>query len=124
MIITTITLFVLTVIFIIATIMCDDCSGLQFICACIGLVLGFCFIVSGICTWTAPYDYQSKIASFNATKETVKEQRLSAKTDYERVQLTQEIIAQNQWLAQTKYSKTTIWGDVIPNEINELTPIK
>jgi len=124
MIITTIVLFLLTIGFGYLCSRFDSDSGWASMCVAIAVVLGACFIAQAINTLTLPYDYNSQIAQFNATKETIKQQREMAKTDYERVQLTQEIITNNQWLADIQYKNTTIWGDVIPDVVDKLTPIK
>lgn len=65
----------------------------------------------------------AEINQFVATKITVESARNNG-IDLENAAIQHKIIESNQWLAKEQYYKTTIWGWWIPDEIDNLKPIK
>jgi Na+-driven multidrug efflux pump len=87
---------------------------------CFSILLGFVLLI-----WSAAY-YGSKaeIERFYSVKQTIEVSRESQASEIERAALAKEIIETNRWLAGKKYWNKTIIGDLIPDEIENLTPLK
>lgn len=71
-----------------------------------------------------PYIVRSEIAEFNATKQTIADVRIAEISDIERAALTQKIIEANKWLAKTQCNNKNLVDIFIPDEIDELEPLK
>lgn len=75
-----------------------------------------------------PAEYFSNISNlqdFYAVEETVKSQRLNNMSKFERVGLTEKIAESNEWLKRKKYwNQYRLFDPVIPDEVEELEPIK
>jgi hypothetical protein len=116
-------MFILCCIFVFLTILGIFLlgKGIEF-----GAILSCFFILAyffSIFIWILCYVcHISTIQEFKATKLTI--ENASTFSEFERVQLTESIIKSNSWLAGCKYWNSTIFGDIIPNEIEELEFIK
>lgn len=65
----------------------------------------------------------AEIEQFKQTKQTIEGSRTTS--EIERATLTTQIIEANEWLASSKYyNRIFFFCDLIPDEVNELTPIK
>lgn len=70
-----------------------------------------------------PIEVHSNISKFIATKATV-EQARSDGVNVESAAIQHKIIESNQWLAKEQYYNNSIFGWWIPDEIDNLKPIK
>ena len=85
-----------------------------------GMVLAIIILI-----WPASYyTTKSEIQEYYSTKQTIEDARTKNIDSIERAALTQKIIDTNNWLATQKFWNKTIFDDVIPDEIEQLEPLK
>lgn len=70
------------------------------------------------------YTVKGEIAEYYAVKATITNSRTTDIAEIERAALTQKIIETNKWLAKIQYDNNTIWDIFIPDEVNNLEPLK
>ena len=91
----------------------------------VGVTLfGGIFLVTNLLCWgCCYYDGEAMVVKFEATRLSIENAR-----NYniiERIQLQNEVIRLNKWLASQQYWNTvTMWDSYIPDSINDLTPIR
>ena len=100
-----------------------DCSiGWEFICDIISIVSIVIFI-SGISTIPiSRMEYQANIREYAALETTLQEMRKKESIENTAIQL--KVAECNQWLARSKYWNNSVWDLWIPNEIENINPIK
>jgi len=82
------------------------------------------FII-GLLILAAPTDNKRFIATFEATRTTISEQRESSNSELERVELTKQIIEMNQELAERKYYATSLWCNWFTStDVLKIEPLK
>lgn len=118
--------FVLSVLWVLWTRYNERVRDNTEIGAWIALVLCFVVLVANfICLQTEPLSTRSDIKEFEAFKVTVQQQRSDTLSSYERVQLTQMIIKENQWLAREQFGATNSWVNwYYDKSILKVEPIK
>ena len=96
-----------------------ECAG-AVVATITGFVLFFWLLI-----WVLNYSFNcAGIQEFTAVQQTIEESRKNTGSEYERVMLTEKIIEENEWLAGCKFWNETFVGDMIPDEIMKLEPIK
>lgn len=70
------------------------------------------------------YTEMENIQRYHAIKATIENSRLVENTEFERVQLTQQILEVNTWIESSKYWNNTIFDRAIPDEIENLEYLK
>jgi hypothetical protein len=70
------------------------------------------------------YEVKSDIAEFKSVIDTVAYARTNDSGAVETAAFTLKIAEQNQWLAGMQYKNSTVLGVFIPDEVEELEPIK
>jgi len=88
------------------------------------IVSGILLIVVLLGIFFVPYTIKGEIAAYRAVENSIINARATDFADVERAALTQKIIDTNKWLARTQYDNNTLWDIFIPDEINELEPLK
>ena len=118
-------MIVLTVVLIVGIILCI--KGWDWDTEVIGGVItalvGIMWVIAVFAKVINPIEVRASIAQFESTRTTVAIARHNG-TDLEDVMLQKEIIDCNCWLASQKYYNSTIWGWWIPDEVEEIEPIK
>lgn len=83
------------------------------------------FLVSCCVFFTGILRTRSDIREFEAFRSTIKEQRLDTISPIERLEITKDIIEQNQWLAKEQYWAESPWiGYSYDKAILDIKPIK
>ena len=93
----------------------------------IGIILavfsGIFLIVALVSLMTNTIEIKSDIHKFLITDTTIEVAR-KAGTDIENAAIQHKIIESNQWLAKQQYYNSTVFGLWIPDEIDNLEPIR
>jgi hypothetical protein len=84
---------------------------------------GIFLIICLISLIVNPMDVKSNINKFLATKITIETARKTG-VNIENAAIQHKIIESNQWLAKKQYYNSTMFGLWIPDEIDNLKPIK
>lgn len=119
-------MLILTTLFIITAIGMvmmhrDDGSFWGFMILTFGCVLLF---ISIIALPVGHMETKSKILTFQAVEYTLNNSRISTLPEIERAAIQNQVIEVNKWLASIKYYNTTMLDIWIPDEVDELQPIK
>jgi len=89
----------------------------------IGITAGILLLAALMGLPLCRLDVYADIEQFGAVKNTVENARFRG-DDFENATLQHKVIEANAWLAKTKYYNTTIFEIWIPDEVNDLSPIK
>jgi len=96
----------------------------DFLGPCISII---CLAILLIVAMLWPLNYYTEkenIQRYHAIKSTMENSRLTENTQFERVQLTQQILEVNTWIESCKYWNSTIFDRAIPDEIENLEYLK
>ena len=89
------------------------------------LFSGFALIVGSITMPISRMGYGADIEHYKSTAATVAAARSKDDiSEYEYAALQLEIIKKNAWLARSQYWNGTIFGDWIPDAVDDLVPIE
>jgi cytochrome c biogenesis factor len=89
----------------------------------ITVIAGMALLIATVSLITDCIEVKSEINKFLATKATIETARETG-VGIENTAIQHKIIESNQWLAQKQYYNSTIFGLWIPDEIDNLKPIK
>jgi len=85
-----------------------------------GLVLFFAILL-----WiTTPLEYRTKMAEFESVKQTIQNARSENISEFERITIQNTVIEWNAWLTSSQYKDKHFWIELVPSEIQDLTPIE
>jgi len=102
----------------------SDCMDDQKFCGeVIMIISGACIVIGLIAKPVEKYETMAAISEHNATRQTLENARKNG-NDWEITTIQTKIIEANSWLASKKYYNNTIWGWWIPDEINDVEPIR
>ena len=87
------------------------------------VVSGMFLVISLISLIVNPMEVKSNINKFLATETTIERARKTG-VDIENAAIQHKVIESNQWLAKKQYYNSTIFGLWIPDEIDNLKPIR
>ena len=87
-------------------------------------VLGLFLLIVFAAVYFNPYSVRGEIAQYYAVKASIADARVMNVTDIERAALTQKIIETNRWLAQIQFDNHNLWDMFIPDEVDNLKPLK
>lgn len=88
------------------------------------IVFSAILLITGLISLiTIPIEIKADVAKFQATNTTVKTAR-EAGVAIESAAIQHKIIECNQWLAKQQYYNATMYGLWIPDEIDNLKPIR
>lgn len=87
------------------------------------VISGMLLLIAVLTLLTHPMEVESDITRFLATEVTIEIAR-KAGVDVENAAIQHKIIESNQWLAQEQYYNATIFDWWIPDEVDNLKPIR
>jgi hypothetical protein len=85
---------------------------------------GVALFIQLMCWPAYYYNDISSIQQYHAAKQTIAQARTTNTSELERAALTTKIIEVNSWLANAKYWNDSIFDIYIPDEVEELEPLK
>ena len=94
-----------------------DIGGFAFI-----MVGGICFVVGMIAIPVTHWDINSEIQQFKSVELSITQAR--TKLDIESAAIYMKIVDANKWLAKKKYWNKTLFDIWIPDEVDDLKPLK
>lgn len=102
-----------------------EASGWTMLAGVVTIAFTVWFAIYMVGLSTEPASTRSDIREHEAFRNTVNQQRKLGVSDLEKVQLTQKIIEQNQWLAREQFWATNPWTDVFYDRaILDVKPIE
>lgn len=118
------TLFVSAILWVILDKKYNWYTDLGAAIACV--LLGILFLLNCICLAACPASTSADIRAFEAVRQTINEQRSDKQlSELERVQLTDRIIKQNEWLASEQFWASNKWLNwYYDKKILTIQPIK
>ncbi len=88
-------------------------------------IFGIVFIISLVILPINRMGILAEIEQFKSVEETIEVARTADIDSYEKAAIQNKIIDSNKWLAKVKYYNGIYFiNNFIPNEVDELTPIK
>jgi len=88
------------------------------------MIIGLFLLIALGAVLFHPYSVRGEIAEYHAVENSIANARATDITDIERAALTQKIIEANKWLAKVRYDNNTLWDIYIPDEVNDLEPLR
>ena len=96
----------------------DSAISIPFVGTFVAMALGFTLYLPAHC-----FDEKANVQAFKAVQNTVQVSR-GRGNEIENTAFLLKIAEQNEWLAKSKYYRTTIFKDFYQVEIDELDPIR
>lgn len=117
-------ILILTALTIIGIVIACESWDYEFLGEIIAVIAGTILVILLIIWPVNYYSTKAEIKEYYQEKQTIQDARGRKIDSIENAALTQKIWDTNDWLANNKYWRKTIFKDMIPKEIDNLEPLK